>query len=193
MKKVLVIVAHPDDELIWMGGMLLKHKKDWNTTILCLTRKSDKDRNPKFKKACKSLGAKGFIYDFDDTTSKPWDQNKVIKTISKFCNTNYDIVFTHGKSGEYGHPRHKETHKIINKIIYDEILKTKSLMNFAYLKRSNNHQGFCVPNSSTNNFIKLKHHELIMKKDIIQNVYGYQEGGFEEKSCNIVESFRKIK
>ena len=193
MKKVLVIIAHPDDELIWMGGTLLRHKKDWNTKVVCLTRESDGDRNPKFKKACEILGVEGFIYYLDDTTNNPWNQQEAIDIISKHCGTIYDLVFTHGENGEYGHPHHKLIHKIVSKIIDDKILKTKSLLNFAYLKRENNYQGYCVPNSATSNFIKLKPHELSVKKDLIKNVYGYQEGGFEEKSCNLIESFKKIK
>ncbi len=193
MEKALVIIAHPDDELIWMGGMLLRHKEDWDSTVLCLTRASDKDRAPKFEKACNILGVKGFIYDLDDSTDKPWNEEEVIKIISRHCKQEYDIVFTHGENGEYGHPRHKETHRIVNRIIDDKTLKTESFMNFDYSKRENNLQGFCIPNSTTNNFIKLKDHELIMKKETIQNVYGYQEGGFEEKSCNLVEAFKKVK
>jgi LmbE family N-acetylglucosaminyl deacetylase len=195
MKKILVIVAHPDDELIWMGGTLLRHKdkRDWNTTVLCLTRKSDSDRNPKFFKVAKELGVEAHIYDFDDTTSEPWNPSEVIKIIKKFSNKVYDIVFTHGKNGEYGHPHHKLINKIINKLVEDNILKTKSLMNFDYFKRKNNYQGYCIPNLSTNKFIKLKSQELIIKKHLIKNVYGYQEGGFEEKSCNQIESFKKIK
>jgi LmbE family N-acetylglucosaminyl deacetylase len=192
-KRVLVIVAHPDDELIWMGGTLLRHKKDWNTTVICLTRKSDKDRNPKFFKACKVLGVKGFLYDFDDTTSKPWDKQKVINTIKKHCTNPFDVVYTHGSNGEYGHPRHKELHKIINFLVDKGIIKTKSLINFSYLKRNNNYQGYSIPNSNTNNFIKLKNNELSIKKTLIKDVYGYQEGGFEEKSCNQIESFKKIR
>jgi LmbE family N-acetylglucosaminyl deacetylase len=176
-----------------MGGTLLRHKSDWDVKVLCLTRASDKDRAPKFHKVCKILGAKGYIYDLDDTTSKPWNKKDVSKIIKKHCNKAYDIVFTHGKSGEYGHPRHKETYMIVKEFVDDKILKTKSLMNFAYLKRNNSYQGYAIPNSKTNNFIKLKNKELIIKKHLIQNVYGYKEGGFEEKSCNVVESFRKIK
>lgn len=193
MKKILVVVAHPDDELIWMGGMILRNKNKWNTTVLCLTRSSDPDRKPKFIKVAKELGFRGFIYDLDDTTNEPWNEKEVVSIIKKFCNQFYDIVFTHGSNGEYGHLRHKETHNIINKLIEDKILKTKSLMNFNYLRRENYFQGYCIPNLNTNNFIKLKNKELIIKKHLIQNVYGYQQGGFEEKSCNQVESFKKIK
>ena len=39
-KEALVIVAHPDDETIWMGGTILKNK-NWKWTILSLCRASD--------------------------------------------------------------------------------------------------------------------------------------------------------
>ena len=45
-KKALIIVAHPDDETIWMGGTILKYTElEW--TIYSLCRASDKDREPK--------------------------------------------------------------------------------------------------------------------------------------------------
>ena len=60
-KKVLVAVAHPDDETIWMGNMLLKNMDNWDTTIISLCRKDDPDRAPKFGKVCEIYKAKGDV------------------------------------------------------------------------------------------------------------------------------------
>ncbi len=60
-----MIVAHPDDETIWMGGTILANPQTkW--TVLSLCRADDKDRAPKFRKVCRFLGAKAIIADLDD-------------------------------------------------------------------------------------------------------------------------------
>lgn len=35
--KAAIIVAHPDDEIIWCGGLILKHP-EWDRTVLSLSR-----------------------------------------------------------------------------------------------------------------------------------------------------------
>src|SRR5436190_16883849 len=64
-KSVAVIVAHPDDETLWLGGTILSHPS-WHWFILSLCRGSDQDRCPRFFQALKALGAEGKMNDLDD-------------------------------------------------------------------------------------------------------------------------------
>src|SRR4030043_1219539 len=99
-KEILVLVAHPDDETIWMGGTLLKYKEkgDSNVTIISLCRKKDTDRAPKFEKVCKLLGADScFIFDLDDAEEgyyKEISNEEIIKKILKITkDKKYDILY----------------------------------------------------------------------------------------------------
>ena len=64
--KAVIIVAHPDDETIWAGGLVLSHP-DWDWTVLSLCRADDTNRCPKFYVVCKILRANGIICDLDDS------------------------------------------------------------------------------------------------------------------------------
>ena len=184
-KRVLVIVAHPDDETIWMGGTLLKNK-NWNTTILSLCRKNDKDRSPKFKQACKVYKAKAIISNLEDDKLYPIPVDKIIKKIKSLIKQkNYDHIFTHGEKGEYGHIRHIETHNAVKKMLDQQNLSCKKVFYFAYKKNRN----AIVANRAADTFIKLKFDYSSMKKKLIRGVYGFDEGSFEDKACKDKEAF----
>jgi len=193
-KEILVIIAHPDDETIWMGGTLLRTK--FKKTIICLCRKKDKDRNPKFKKACKILNAKGHISDLDDCEKGHYEKissEDIIKRILKIIkNKDYYHIFTHGKNGEYFHIRHREIHDAIIEMLKKRLLSAKKVFFFAYSKRKNNFQEYAIYKSNADKLIKLNHNELFMKKHLIQDIYGYLKGGFEERSSGRIESFNKF-
>jgi len=185
-KKVLVVVAHPDDETIWMGGLLIKNRNNWNTTIISLCRKDDSDRAPKFKKVCQIYKAQSVMSDLEDETLDDIDLNDVIQRIKKNSNKNYDNIFTHGKNGEYGHKRHLDVNKAVIQMIKDKILSTKKICSFSYIK----HENICYANKKSDKFIKLNNSELKLKKKIIREMYGFSENGFEDLCCQDVEAFK---
>jgi LmbE family N-acetylglucosaminyl deacetylase len=188
-KEILVIVAHPDDETIWMGGTLLKSKD--SKTILSLCRKNDKDRAPKFKKVCRLLKAKTHISDLDDAEEgyyKDISAQDIIKRILKIAkNKKYDFLYTHGENGEYKHIRHIEIHKAVNEMLQKKLLSAKEVFFFSYLREEN--EKFCNINPNADKLIRLEKPYFKMKKHLIHEVYGFQKGGFEVESSRDVETF----
>ena len=176
--KALAIVAHPDDETIWMGNQILRNKK-WKWTIFSLCRASDKDRRPKFLKVCKLYNAQPIITELEDERLLPLNISYIIDLIDKnLKDKEYGIVYTHGENGEYGHIRHKEAHQAVKKMIKEGKLKTKKMLYFNYEVKDN-----CCIAIKDKNYNKLTDKELVEKKKIITEVYGFDIGSFEEKSC----------
>ncbi|MDZ4676494.1 MAG: PIG-L family deacetylase [Oligoflexia bacterium] len=118
--SALVVVAHPDDEAIFFGGLILSKKYDWH--VICVTDGNADDmgdfRIGQFKKSCKALGAKkAECWGFPDIFEHRLDVHALIEkllTLKKF-----NKVFTHGILGEYGHAHHQDvsyaTHKVFSK------------------------------------------------------------------------------
>ncbi len=183
-EKVLVVVAHPDDETIWVGGTLLKNSEKWNMIIFSLCRKDDKDRAPKFKRACNILNAKSFMSDLEDEKLNKIPLNESIKRIKKFSGA-YDMIFTHGKNGEYGHIRHKDVHNAINRMLENKLLSCKELFYFSYEKKGK----YAYPKKNSDMFIYLNGNLFKKKKMLIRDVYGFQKNGFEDICCREAEAF----
>jgi LmbE family N-acetylglucosaminyl deacetylase len=188
-RRCAVIVAHPDDETLWVGGTILMHpESEW--TVITLCRKSDPDRAPKFCKALERLQATGVIGDLDDGPEQlPLDTRKVQTTIVELLPSHsFDVIFTHGLHGEYTrHRRHEETAKAVKALWGNRGLFAKELWMFAYEDGG----GKYLPRSIDNADFKVELPNEIWRKkyDIITNVYGFRPDGFEAKTTPKEEAF----
>jgi len=188
MKTGLAIVAHPDDETIWMGGTMLG-LKDIKWTIFSLCRKEDPDRAPKFKKACRQYRALGIISDLEDEgimsikQSLPEIEKRILKELKK---KNFTYIFTHGYNGEYGHKRHIGVHRVVKGLVKIKKIKCNKLFFFAYKLNSQKR----IENPLKHNFaFNLDNNLLRRKKNIIKEIYGFSQKSFENVSCLGKETF----
>ena len=190
--KALVIVAHPDDETIWMGGKILS-ERDWEWTILSLCRKDDPDRKPKFFGVCKELNARGFISDLDDDhpERKLASLDEVAKRVEPIVtDKRFDVVYTHGPNGEYGHNRHIETNLTVRRMFEEGLIQAKQLFEFNY--RRVEKPFMCVPNPDSDVVFSLKPEIWEKKKYLIHQVYGFVKDIFEYRSCAKMETFNRM-
>jgi hypothetical protein len=97
----------------------------------------------------------------------------------------YDYLYTHGENGEYGHVRHIEVHKAINEMLKQKLISAKKVLFFSYVKTEKNSN----INPNADKLIKLEKPYFEMKKKLIKEIYGFQEGSFEYESCRDAEAF----
>lgn len=102
--KRAVVVAHPDDEVLWAGGLLLRFPGDW-TVICCSTPAKDPVRAEHFFDACDAMGVKGKIFPEKDIKDVP------LKFLDRINLEEFDHIFTHNRWGEQGHLHHKQVHR----------------------------------------------------------------------------------
>lgn len=190
--KGLVIVAHPDDETIWMGGTILVNPQvKW--TIFSLCRSDDRDRALKFRRACKFLGARALISNLDDEEKLSWRESllEIRARIRRAIGGRvFDYIFTHGYNGEYGHPRHRGAHQVVKEMIRHGEIKTRAFYNFSY--GFDERKGICRSREA-DVFLKLSPALFKKKKKIVQEIYGFRKSTFEYRTLSESENFKNLR
>lgn len=191
-KNIAIIVAHPNDETLWCGGTILLHP-DSNWFVVCLCRKNDFDRAPKFRKVLRLLNAEGVMGDLDDSPEQiPLDKNTVEDAILNILpRQNFDLIITHSPLGEYTkHLRHEEIGRAVITLWKDKKINTKALWFFAYEDGSKKYYPKAITNASV--LQQLPKNIWEEKYRIIVEVYGLDKTGFEAKTTPRNEAFWKF-
>jgi len=113
--KDLVIVAHPDDESIWVGEILGPL-----CTVILVTCENETRFN-EFKQIMDKTGVKNWqILNFPDSKdhrgeTSLWKIKDLIPKVRKVMKSFPDLenIYTHNANGEYGHPDHKSVHQAV--------------------------------------------------------------------------------
>lgn len=155
----LMIVAHPDDELLWGGG----HLMDGNYLVVSVTRGYDKVRSAEFEKVVTESGNEPLILFYPDKVAgRRDDWQKVrqgimndLKTVMEY--KDWELIVTHNEDGEYGHQHHKLVHQFVTDIYEDNEINSDLYYFGKYYKKSE-------LNDSENDLKKLDDERLAFKE-----------------------------
>ena len=132
--EVLVITAHPDDEIFASGTICLCAEKGFTITLVCATDGEGGStellrcgcvehlrevRRRELELSGRILGTNSVLFlGLPDSASPTnthvgyWDQCKVVSTLARILEeSRASLILTHGPLGGYGHPAHRLLHQ----------------------------------------------------------------------------------
>ena len=188
-QRAAVVVAHPDDETLWCGGYILSHPEiDWR--IVTLSRASDPDRAPKFRRVLEQLEATGEMADLGDEPAQvPLSIELIQETIIRLlAGFSYSLILTHGPRGEYTrHRRHEECCHSVVDLWQSGGIATNHLWLFAY--EDGGHAYLPRVRNDADRRDILPENVWLEKHRLIADVYGYEAESWEARATPREEGF----
>lgn len=99
-----LVVAHPDDETLWCGGLVWATRDLGWTIVCCSIPVADPVRAWLWNDACQALGAK-----WAKLLPTPENPGGLLTQLPGL--RGYSCYVTHGAAGEYGHIHHQQVHQ----------------------------------------------------------------------------------
>ena len=187
--RVAVLVAHPDDEALWAGGLLLANPL-WSSFVATLCRGEDPDRAPRFRQSLAFLGAQGAMGNLDDGPGQePLPGALVRETLLGLLpGGGFDLILTHGPQGEYTwHRRHEEVAQAVRALWRAGDLGPGELWQFAYEDGG----GAYFPQARADAELRLPLALALRlrKDDLISRIYGFGPSSWEARAAPRTEAF----
>lgn len=129
--RMLVVLAHPDDESFAVGGTLAKYAHEGvEIVLLCATRgeagilgksseEAGKIREHELLEAAKHLGAEVFFLGYMDGELSQVPATRLMESIGCWIDTvQPQVILTFGPDGISGHPDHITISNIVTQTVY---------------------------------------------------------------------------
>lgn len=189
VKRAAVIVAHPDDELLWAGGTILT-TRDWLWEVYALCRANDLDRASRFRCALRELRASGAISDLNDGTDQAPLKPSLVDSaiVALLPRREFDVILTHGPHGEYTrHRRHEETCRAVIRLWSAGMIETAEVWMFAYTDSDGRQLPVALHDAHRYN--ELPESVWNEKYRLITEVYGFAPESWEARATPRAEAF----
>jgi len=116
----LLIVAHPDDDVLW-GGINLLMQSGW--FVVCASHLSDPIRSLEFYRTMSFCSVTRYVmYDVKEeyTDDEKESDAQFYETpfengLTQLSKHPWKLVLTHNNIGEYGHEHHRTVHRLVKK------------------------------------------------------------------------------
>ncbi len=188
-KAAIVVVAHPDDEILWAGGTILENPT-WHWTVVAICRRDDPDRSQRYFRVLERIGAKGIIGNLDDGPDQsPLAEGEVEAALmSLLPSRRWDVVLTHSPFGEYTrHRRHEEVGRAVLALWSRGELLTRDLRLFAYEDGGRQYYPRAIKDAHI--ITTLNEESLRIKREMVESDYGFSAGSWEALTIPREEGF----